>query len=58
MDLATLSLILASVTLSAFAQISFKFGLSKTARTAAGLLDALFTPGVFRPNRVLVPCYG
>lgn len=43
MTAATLALILVSVTLSALAQISFKFGVD-----AAGgrLLDALLTPGV------------
>jgi drug/metabolite transporter (DMT)-like permease len=49
---ATLGLILVSISFSAVAQISFKFGLTAVARDApAGsmppsLLQALFTPGV------------
>jgi drug/metabolite transporter (DMT)-like permease len=46
MTASTLLLILVSVTLSAVAQISFKFGMSSVAARQAGLVEALFTPGV------------
>jgi multidrug transporter EmrE-like cation transporter len=48
MNANALALILTSVTLSAFAQIAFKFGVAAAARTSAqtGPLAVLLTPGV------------
>jgi multidrug transporter EmrE-like cation transporter len=50
MSYASISLVLVSVTLSAFAQVAFKFGVSSQptaiARTVPGSLAILFTPGV------------
>jgi multidrug transporter EmrE-like cation transporter len=53
MTLGTLSLVLASVSLSALAQVSFKFGVSEVASSStnrgsaiSALAHTLFTPGV------------
>ncbi len=46
MTASTLLLILVSVTMSAVAQISFKFGMASASARQAGLVEALFTPGV------------